>query len=355
VTPPGTDRSGSAGPEAFARRFLPVIRRVARRRLTDPDLVEEAISAVLLRHRQLVAVVADSADPEPLIVRATINACTDVLRRHRLWSTMVTPLEPEELARVADAPDATADPESAVLMAERNRALTDALGTVQDAELIVLRVDGYSYDELAALTGRSSVALRSAYARARRRVAAAYAAMLEERGLLGGLTRLPGRCLDRARRRVRRWAVSRCWPGEVVDAVAQRLDMTTLVAVAVVGLVAPAATPRQPVAAATVVHVVPAAMPEPATALRRTATARSAERAASLAPARSRAAVVDRTVSLGPAAASVTAAGDPQTGGTVGLIAADPAGGTTFGRDTGVPCAWASVSKAVPCQVSLGG
>jgi RNA polymerase sigma factor (sigma-70 family) len=156
------------GPDGLAERFeadRARLRAVAYRMLGSESEAEDAVQEAWLRLSR-----ADTAEVENLtswLTTVVARVCLDVLRSRK--SRLEEPLTPErELL-----PDA-ADPEHEALLAESvGSALLVVLQRLAPAERVAFVLHdlfGVSFEEIAAIVGRSPVAARQLASRARRRV-----------------------------------------------------------------------------------------------------------------------------------------------------------------------------------------
>jgi RNA polymerase sigma-70 factor (ECF subfamily) len=195
--------------DAFYRQHAPRVRRITARRLSDPDLADEAAQDAFMRLHRAADTLRRSPDPQPLVDHIAAVACVGVLRRHARRLVHVEPHDPGDLHETLGWPvaDRVVDPEAAVLAGERRAVLRAALRTVgpQQADVLFSRlVDGEAYEEIAARTGSTTDALRASVMRTRRAVSERYAALARARDLWG-LAAIRAT----ARERLRRWLARR--------------------------------------------------------------------------------------------------------------------------------------------------
>jgi RNA polymerase sigma-70 factor (ECF subfamily) len=109
---------------------------------------------------------ADAVDALPAWLTTVVTRlCLDQLRRRRTRSVMEAAV-PDELAPV--------DPEADALLAEMTgdamQVVLDALAPAERAAFVLHDVFGYPFDEVSAVMGRSSTAVRQMASRARRKL-----------------------------------------------------------------------------------------------------------------------------------------------------------------------------------------
>jgi RNA polymerase sigma-70 factor (ECF subfamily) len=144
--------------------------RVVYRRTGDRDRAEEIAQEVFAR-----AAVAPPRNPRPWLFAVALNLVREegrtAARRGRLLE-----LYREEGPRLAPAPDEDLERSE---RASRVRAALDTL-TARDREALLLKAEGFNYDEIAATLGLARGAIGTTLARARKRLVEAYRAMDEE-------------------------------------------------------------------------------------------------------------------------------------------------------------------------------
>lgn len=150
--------------DALARRFeayRPHLEATARRVLGSGDAADDAVQEAWLRLERADAAAIDNV--EAWLTTVVARICLDTVRARRTHP-------------VADVPDAVADDDP-----ERDAVLADAVGQALGVVVGELRprerlafvlhdVFGYSFDDVAAMTGTTPAAARQAASRARRRV-----------------------------------------------------------------------------------------------------------------------------------------------------------------------------------------
>lgn len=155
--------------EALSRLFgefhAPLVRLVTRR-TGDPELAEEIAQEVFAR-----AAVAPPRNPRPWLFAVALNLIREqgrtATRRGRLLE-----LYKAEAPSRAPAPDAELERSE---QADRVRAALATL-TERDREALLLKAEGFNYDEIAATLGLAKGAIGTTLSRARRRLVEAYRA-----------------------------------------------------------------------------------------------------------------------------------------------------------------------------------
>ena len=146
-----------------ARRLRPRLIELARRYLGDDD-AEDTVQDTLLRLWQMVGELRQPLDG--LALRLTRNLCIDQLRRRHPASLVAsdsTPVGRDE----TDTPD---DDERI----ERMMSVIATLPSLQQTILRLRHLEGMEMKEIAALTGSSETAIRTALSRARKAVRTQY-------------------------------------------------------------------------------------------------------------------------------------------------------------------------------------
>lgn len=137
-------------------------------RLIGPEDDEDVTQDVFLKAIGALPRFRGEASLETWLFRIATNACRDHLRRKR-WQRLLFLRKPEDEADPVDAAAAESDP---VEESELRSAVRAALRELpaRHREIIVLRdVEGFSYEEIAAILGCSAGTVKSRlfYARAR--------------------------------------------------------------------------------------------------------------------------------------------------------------------------------------------
>ena len=146
-----------------ARRLRPRLIELARRYLGDDD-AEDTVQDTLLRLWQMVGELRQPLDG--LALRLTRNLCIDQLRRQHPASSLVSDSSPVG----KDETDTPNDDERI----ERMMSVIATLPSLQQTILRLRHLEGMEMKEIAALTGSSETAIRTALSRARKAVRTQY-------------------------------------------------------------------------------------------------------------------------------------------------------------------------------------
>lgn len=151
----------AAGFEAERSRLVAIATRILGSGSDAQDVVQEA----WLR----LAVTDDVEDLPAWLTTVTTRLCLDHLRKRRTR----TSFEAEAAEFIAGTTETT-DPEADALLAEQvggaMQIVFDALAPAERAALVLHDVFGYPFDDIGAMLGRSSTAVRQLASRARRKV-----------------------------------------------------------------------------------------------------------------------------------------------------------------------------------------
>jgi len=175
--PPPFDRAVLEGvragrPEALAEFFEAAFADVyglAFRLLGDPTGAEDVTQEVFLRVQRAAATLDVSRDPRPWLRTITANLCRDLWRSfgHRVGRQAVPVDEDPEVGVLL--PDGGPAPDDALLKAERDERVQDALAALpyELREVVLLRDwEGLDHAAVARQVGASEVAVRKRYSRA---------------------------------------------------------------------------------------------------------------------------------------------------------------------------------------------
>jgi RNA polymerase sigma factor (sigma-70 family) len=145
------DEEAELDDEAVFRALYPSLRRFAAgvgpREIGPDDLVQEAVTRTLARHR-----LSELYHPEAYLRRAIVNVATSGLRRRRPWE--------RARSRVAQRDEITQPVPSDLADLER-------LAPVDRAVMWLVFVEGHTHREAAGLLGISEQASRSRASRSR--------------------------------------------------------------------------------------------------------------------------------------------------------------------------------------------
>lgn len=110
---------------------------------------------------------------KPWMMRIAANACRDVLRTRKRRPTVSIDLDPSDDAPMQQIADRQAGPEEVLMHTEMQHALLEALHAIPDEqrEVVVLSdIQGFSYQEIAEVTGINIGTVKSRLNRARTRL-----------------------------------------------------------------------------------------------------------------------------------------------------------------------------------------
>jgi RNA polymerase sigma-70 factor (ECF subfamily) len=161
--------SGSVG-DLF-REYHESLVRMLFRRTGDRDRAEEIAQETFAR-----AVAAPPRNPRPWLFAVALNLVREEARKSSRQERRLV-LYKVEHAEAADAPDQELD------RADRIARVRGALDTLseRDREALLLKAEGFSYDDIAATLGLAKGAVGTTLSRARRRLVTAYRAGEDER------------------------------------------------------------------------------------------------------------------------------------------------------------------------------
>jgi RNA polymerase sigma-70 factor, ECF subfamily len=135
------------------------------RRTGDRDRAEDLAQEVFLR-----ALEAPPQNPKPWLFAVALNLARDEGRRDVRQGRKLELLRGEALDVAAPAPD------EGLEVSEQRAAVRGALAqlTEQDRSALLLKAEGFSYEEIASALGLARGAIGTTLARARRRLVEAY-------------------------------------------------------------------------------------------------------------------------------------------------------------------------------------
>lgn len=166
-------RGDLAAFNCLVERHERVIYAVCLRLLRDQQLAEDASQDTFLRAYRSLARFDGSAF-RPWLLRIATNRCYDLLRyrQRRPAESLDAQLVEEEPAWVSSEAPAD-DPEGLALNQDLRRQLERALAALpEDQRLVVILhdIEGYRYDEIAAIVGATLGTVKSRLSRARSRL-----------------------------------------------------------------------------------------------------------------------------------------------------------------------------------------
>jgi RNA polymerase sigma-70 factor (ECF subfamily) len=145
--------------------------RMLYRRTGDRDRAEDLAQEVFAR-----ALAAPPENPRPWLFAVALNLVRDDGRRAVRQGRRLQLLK-GETATTADPPDDDYE------RSEKTRTVRAALDQLReiDREVLLLKAEGFDYDEIAATTGLAKGAIGTTLSRARRRLVEAYRAQEKDR------------------------------------------------------------------------------------------------------------------------------------------------------------------------------
>lgn len=158
--------------EDLFAEFHPGILRMLIRRTGDPDRAEDLAAETFAR-----ALAAPPNNPRPWLFAVALNLVREDGRRAVRQGRRL------ELLR-AESPQHTEAPDEVFDRNERTALVRQALALLseRDREVLLLKAEGFDYDEIAATTGLAKGAIGTTLARARRRLVEAYRGLDAEEG-----------------------------------------------------------------------------------------------------------------------------------------------------------------------------
>lgn len=146
------------------REYHESLVRMLCRRTGDRDRAEEIAQEVFAR-----AVFAPPHNPRPWLFAVALNLIREQSRNR-------TTQERRLVLYRAEQPDSASRPDHELDRAERIASVRAALATLneRDRDALLLKAEGFSYDDIAATLGLARGAIGTTLSRARRRLVAAY-------------------------------------------------------------------------------------------------------------------------------------------------------------------------------------
>jgi RNA polymerase sigma-70 factor, ECF subfamily len=156
--------------ELFAQYHEPLVRMLFRR-TGDRDRAEDLAQETFAR-----ALATPPDNPRPWLFAVALNLVRDDGRRAVRQGRRLQLLK-------AESPQSSPDPSQVLDEDERSTKVQQALGELRDLdrEVLLLKAEGFNYDEIAATTGLAKSAIGTTIARARRRLVEAYRAQEKDR------------------------------------------------------------------------------------------------------------------------------------------------------------------------------
>jgi RNA polymerase sigma-70 factor (ECF subfamily) len=145
--------------------------RMLYRRTGDRDRAEDLAQETFAR-----ALAAPPDNPRPWLFAVALNLVRDDGRRAVRQGRRLMLLKGE-------SPASAASPDDELERSDRSALVREALATLRelDREVLLLKAEGFDYDEIAAATGLAKGAIGTTLARARRRLVEAFRAQEKDR------------------------------------------------------------------------------------------------------------------------------------------------------------------------------
>lgn len=156
--------------ELFALYHEPLVRMLYRR-TGDRDRAEDLAQETFTR-----ALATPPESPRSWLFAVALNLVRDDGRRAVRQGRRLQLMK-------AELPHSSPDPSQVLEEDERSAKAQQALGELRDLdrEVLLLKAEGFNYDEIAATTGLAKSAIGTTIARARRRLVEAYRAQEKDR------------------------------------------------------------------------------------------------------------------------------------------------------------------------------
>ena len=159
-------------PQALAAFFDQHFDRVyglVYRLLGDRHWAEDATQEVFLKLHRAAHTLDPDRDPGPWVTTIAYNVCRDLWRSgaYRLSRNAISIDDPDH--GDGAMPPNLKDPERELIASEREGLVQDAIGKLKEplrAVVVLREYQGFTYEEIASLTGTSPVAARKRYSRA---------------------------------------------------------------------------------------------------------------------------------------------------------------------------------------------
>jgi RNA polymerase sigma factor (sigma-70 family) len=156
--------------QLFAQYHEPLVRMLFRR-TGDRDRAEDLAQETFAR-----ALATPPDNPRPWLFAVALNLVRDDGRRAVRQGRRLQLLK-------AESPQSSPDPSQVMEEEDRSTKVQQALGELRDLDrdVLLLKAEGFNYDEIAATTGLAKSAIGTTIARARRRLVEAYRAQEKDR------------------------------------------------------------------------------------------------------------------------------------------------------------------------------
>ncbi len=157
--------------EQLFAQYNEALLRMLYRRTGDRDRAEDIAQEVFAR-----ALAAPPENPRPWLFAVALNLVRDDGRRAVRQGRRLQLLK-------AESPGSAPAPDDELERSEKSARVRRALAELRDVdrEVLLLKAEGFDYDEIAAATGLAKGAIGTTIARARRRLVEAYRAEEKDR------------------------------------------------------------------------------------------------------------------------------------------------------------------------------
>ncbi|HYQ95887.1 MAG TPA: RNA polymerase sigma factor [Candidatus Eisenbacteria bacterium] len=154
---------------AFFEQHFDRVYALVYRLLGDRHWAQDATQEVFLKLHRAAHTLDPDREPGPWVTTIAYNVCRDLWRSgaYRLSRQAISIDDPDH--GDGALPPNLKDPERELIASEREKLVQDAIGKLKEPlrVVVVLReYQGFSYEEIASVTGTSPVAARKRYSRA---------------------------------------------------------------------------------------------------------------------------------------------------------------------------------------------
>ncbi len=159
--------------EALFAQYHQSLLRMLYRRTGDRDRAEDIAQEVFTR-----ALATPPDNPRPWLFAVALNLVRDDGRRSVRQGRRLQLLK-------AESPNSAPAPDDVLEQSEKSERVKKALSELReiDREVLLLKAEGFDYDEIAATTGLAKGAIGTTIARARRKLVEAYRAEEKDRNV----------------------------------------------------------------------------------------------------------------------------------------------------------------------------
>ncbi|TMQ60629.1 MAG: RNA polymerase sigma factor [Candidatus Eisenbacteria bacterium] len=154
---------------AFFEQHFDHVYGLVYRLLGDRHWAEDATQEVFLKLHRAAHTLDPDRDPGAWVTTIAYNVCRDLWRSgaYRLSRQSISIDDPDH--GDGAIPSNREDPEGELIAAEREKLVQDAIGRLPEslrAAVVLREYQGFSYEEIASVTGTTPVAARKRYSRA---------------------------------------------------------------------------------------------------------------------------------------------------------------------------------------------